>query len=152
MDLRERLARCLDTRRRREECRHVTELSHGAALAGYRIETLIGEGSTGAVYAAEDVALKRRVALKVLLPELARDERFRDRFLRESRLAAALEHPHIVPIHGVGEDAGVLYLAMRYVGGRDLAATIERLGRLDPDRALDICDQVASALDAAHAH
>ena len=130
----------------------MAQLSHGAALAGYRIETLIGQGSTGAVYAAEDVALKRRVALKVLLPELARDERFRERFLRESRLAAALEHPHIVPIHGVGECDGVLFLAMRYVGSRDLAATLQRLGRLEPERAVDICGQVASALDAAHAH
>ena len=95
----------------------MTELGHGVALAGYRIEALIGRGSTGSVYSAEDVALQRRVALKVLLPELARDERFRERFLRESRLAAALEHPHIVPIYAVGESDGVLFLAMRYVGG-----------------------------------
>jgi ABC-type transport system substrate-binding protein/class 3 adenylate cyclase/tRNA A-37 threonylcarbamoyl transferase component Bud32/streptogramin lyase len=130
----------------------VTELGHGVALAGYRIEALIGRGSTGSVYSAEDVALKRRVALKVLLPELARDERFRERFLRESRLAAALEHPHIVPIHAVGESDGVLFLAMRYVGGRDLAALLDRVGRLEPERALRICAHVAAALDAAHAH
>ena len=130
----------------------MTELGHGVALAGYRIEALIGRGSTGSVYSAEDVALKRRVALKVLLPELARDERFRERFLRESRLAAALEHPHIVPIHAVGESDGVLFLAMRYVGGRDLAALLDRVGRLEPERALRICAHVAAALDAAHAH
>ena len=130
----------------------MAELQHGAALAGYRIEALIGQGSTGSVYSAEEVALKRRVALKVLPPELARDERFRERFLRESRMAAALEHPHIVPIHAVGEADGVLFLAMRYVGGRDLAALLDRVGRLEPERAVAICGQVAAALDAAHAH
>src|SRR5512132_227478 len=93
----------------------MAQLEHGAAVAGYGIEAQIGQGSTGSVYSAEDVALKRRVALKVLLPELARDKRFRERFLRESRVAAALEHPHIVPIHSVGESDGGLFLAMRYV-------------------------------------
>jgi serine/threonine-protein kinase len=121
-------------------------------VAGFRIEAVIGHGSTGTVYSAQDVALQRRVALKILLPELARDARFHERFLRESRLAAALEHPHIVPIHGVGESDGVLFLAMRYVGNGDLARLLERVGRLDPDRALLICSHVAGALDAAHAH
>jgi serine/threonine-protein kinase len=121
-------------------------------VAGFRIEALLGQGSTGTVYSAQDVALQRRVALKVLLPELARDARFRERFLRESRLAAALEHPHIVPIHSVGETDGVLFLAMRYVGNGDLARLLERVGRIEPDRALLICSHVAGALDAAHAH
>lgn len=105
----------------------------------------------GTVYSALDVALERRVALKVIAAELARDERFRERFLRESRLAASLEHPHIVPIHSAGEADGVLYLAMRYVDGRDLGALLGSLGRLDPERALAIVAQVADALDAAHA-
>jgi serine/threonine-protein kinase len=105
----------------------------------------------GTVYSAADVALERRVALKVLTPELARDERFRERFLRESKLAASLEHPHIVPIHSAGEADGVLYLAMRYVDGRDLGALLESLGRLDAERTLSILEQVGDALDAAHA-
>ena len=112
---------------------------------------VIGHGSMGSVYSALDVGLDRRVAIKVLLPELARDERFRERFLRESRLAASLEHPHIVPIHAAGESDGLLYLVMRYVDGRDLSALLKRLGRLDAERALAILGQVADALDAAHA-
>jgi ABC-type transport system substrate-binding protein/class 3 adenylate cyclase len=129
----------------------VSELRSGFALAGYRIEALLGSGSMGSVYSALDVELDRRVAVKVLLPELARDERFRERFLRESRLAAGLEHPNVVPIHAAGESDRRLYLIMRYVDGRDLAATLQSLRRLDPDRALDIVDQVGGALDAAHA-
>ena len=128
----------------------MTQLRHGAALAGYRIEALIGEGSTGAVYSALDVALDRRVALKVLLPELARDPRFRERFLRESKVAASLEHPNIVPIHAVGEADGVLFIAMRYVDGRDLSSILQQVGRLDPERVVGLLSQVASALDAAH--
>src|SRR5581483_4925710 len=80
-----------------------------------------------------------------------RDERFRERFLRESKLAASLEHPHIVPIHSAGEADGVLYLAMRYIEGRDLGALLKSLGRLDPARVVAILRQVGSALDVAHA-
>ena len=129
----------------------MADLSTGTAIAGYRIEAVLGHGSMDTVYSALDVSLERRVALKVLTPELARDERFRERFLRESKLAASLEHPHIVPIHAAGEADGVLYLAMRYVEGRDLAALLRSLGRLEPDRALALLGQVASALNAAHA-
>jgi serine/threonine-protein kinase len=125
-------------------------LSTGAAVAGYRIEAVIGHGSMGTVYSAEDVQLARRVALKVMAPELARDERFQERFLRESKLAASLEHPHIVPIHAAGEVDGLLYLAMRYVDGLDLGALLANLGRLDPERTLAILTQIADALDAAH--
>jgi class 3 adenylate cyclase/ABC-type branched-subunit amino acid transport system substrate-binding protein/tRNA A-37 threonylcarbamoyl transferase component Bud32 len=125
-------------------------LPTGTEVAGFRILSLVGEGSSGAVYLAEDVTLARRVALKVLAPELARDVRFRDRFLRESRLAAALDHPHIVPIYAAGEMDGLLYLAMRYVEGRDLRALLDALGRLAPARAVAIVSQVASALDVAH--
>src|SRR5437764_15432522 len=114
----------------------VADLSTGTAIAGYRIEAVLGHGSMGTVYSALDVSLERRVALKVLTPELARDERFRERFLRESKVVSSLEHPHIVPIHAAGEADGVLYLTMRYVEGRDLAALLRILGRLEPDRAL----------------
>jgi YVTN family beta-propeller protein len=101
------------------------------------------------VYQAEDLRLKRKVALKLLAPELAEDQRFRDRFLRESELAASLDHPNIVPIYAAGEADGQLYIAMRYVPGGDL----KRLLRdgLEPDRACGLLAQVASALDAAHA-
>jgi YVTN family beta-propeller protein len=126
-------------------------LGVGAVVGGYRVESVLGSGSMGTVYSALDVALERRVALKVLTPELARDERFRERFLRESKLAASLEHPHIVPIHAAGEVDGVLFLAMRYVDGRDLSALLDSLGRLDPERAVHIVGQVAGALDGAHA-
>ncbi len=125
-------------------------LDVGTVVGGYRIESALGQGSMGTVYSALDVALERRVALKILTPELARDERFRERFLRESKLAASLEHPHIVPIHAAGEADGLLFLAMRYVDGEDLAALLQSLGRLDPDRALSIVGQVAGALDAAN--
>jgi class 3 adenylate cyclase/ABC-type transport system substrate-binding protein/tRNA A-37 threonylcarbamoyl transferase component Bud32/streptogramin lyase len=129
----------------------VADLTTGAAIAGYRIEAVLGHGSMGTVYSALDTGLDRRVALKVLTPELYRDERFRERFLRESKLAASLEHPHIVPIYAAGEADGSLYLAMRYIEGRDLSALLKSLGRLDPERVLAIVRQVASALDVAHA-
>jgi serine/threonine protein kinase len=87
----------------------------GRSLAGYRIERLLGRGGMGAVYLPRDERMGRQVALKVLPPELADDERFRERFLREWRIAAALEHPHIVPIYDAGEADGQLYIAMRYV-------------------------------------
>ncbi|MEA2296975.1 MAG: hypothetical protein QOE86_4614, partial [Solirubrobacteraceae bacterium] len=129
----------------------MTGLRSGFSVAGYRIEAPLGTGSTGTVYSALDAALDRRVAIKVLLPELARDERFRERFLRESRLAASLEHPNVIPIHAVGDADGVLYLVMRYVDGRDLAATLRRHRRLDPATVLELLGQVADALDTAHA-
>ncbi len=89
----------------------------GTELLGYRIEELLGRGGMGVVYRAYDVALERSVALKLLAPSLAEDREFRERFLVESRLAAALEHPNVVPIHDAGEADGQLYLAMRYVEG-----------------------------------
>ena len=121
----------------------------GAVIAGFRIEALVGEGAMGSVYLAENAA-GHRIALKVLLPEVARDERFRARFLRESQLAARLEHPSIVPVIESGEEDGQLYLAMEYVDGSDLRDVLRREGRLEPDRALALIGQVASALDAAH--
>jgi serine/threonine protein kinase len=122
----------------------------GHEFAGYRVEALIGRGGMGAVYRAEDMRLGRKVALKLLVPELAEDERFRERFLRESRLAAAIDHPNIVPIYQAGEIDGVLFIAMRYVEGEDLGHVLAETGALEPANAVAIVEQVAKALDAAH--
>jgi serine/threonine-protein kinase len=121
----------------------------GSALAGYRIESVAGRGGMGTVYLAEDERLGRRIALKVISPELATDEAFRERFLREWRVAASLEHPNIVPIHDAGESDGRLFIAMRYVEGSDLRSLIASDGPLEPPRTVAIAAQVASALDAA---
>ena len=123
----------------------------GTELAGYRIERVIGRGGMSSVYLAHHVRLERRVALKLLAPELADSERFRDRFLRESRLAASIDHPNIVPIYDADEASGTLFIAMRYVEGTDLKELIRAEGRLDGGRTAAIVGQVASALDAAHA-
>ena len=128
-----------------------TRLEAGSELAGYRVERVLGQGGMGVVYLARDVRLERPVALKVVREDLAGDPRFRAWFLQESQLAAGLDHPSIVPVYGAGEDAGVLYLAMRYVAGRSLGDVLKGDGALDPDRTLRILGQVAAALDAAHA-
>ncbi len=120
-------------------------------LPGYRVEELIGHGGMGVVYLAFDLRLKRRVALKLMTPDLAVDERFRERFARESELVMSLEHPNVVPIHDAGELEGQLYLAMRYVEGTDLRALLRAEGALAPARGVAIVGQVAHALDAAHA-
>ncbi len=122
----------------------------GSEVAGFRLEELIGRGGMGAVYRATDVRLGRSVALKLLVPELAESDRFRERFLRESQLAASLDHPHIVPIYAAGDADGQLYLAMRYVEGFDLRQVIAREAPMDPARALGLIEQVGDALDAAH--
>jgi len=124
----------------------------GTEVAGYRIVEQAGSGGMGVVYRAEETGLGGRpVALKLLPPALAGDPEFRARFLREMRVAAAIDHPNIVPIYRAGEDRGLLYLAMRYVHASDLRRVLEAEGRLDPGRTLAILDQVARALDAAHA-
>jgi Protein kinase domain/Domain of unknown function (DUF4328) len=124
----------------------------GTAVAGYRIVERVGSGGMGVVWRAEETGLgDRPVALKLLPPALAGDPDFRARFLREMRVAAAIDHPNIVPIYRAGEDRGLLYLAMRYVHASDLRRVLEAEGRLEPGRALAILDQVARALDAAHA-
>jgi serine/threonine protein kinase len=124
----------------------------GTEVAGYRIVKRVGSGGMGVVYRAEETGLgDRPVALKLLAPALADDPGFRARFLREMRVAAAIDHPNIVPIYRAGEDRGQLYLAMRYVHASDLRRALEAEGRLEPGRALAILDQVARALDAAHA-
>ena len=123
----------------------------GTELAGYRIESLLGRGGMGDVYLSRDRRLKRRVALKLLAPNLGADGRFRERFLRESELAASIDHPNITPVYEAGEVDGLLYIAMRYVEGEDLKSLLAAEGRLEPGRALALLDQVAVALDAAHA-
>ncbi len=105
----------------------------------------------GSVYEAEHTILRRRAALKMLLPELAGDAESRDRFVAESEMVAALDHPSIIPIYDSGEVDGVVYIAMRYVAGGDLAALIGR-GPIEPQRVVAILEQVADALDSAHAH
>ena len=130
---------------------HVTDDQRvGTELAGYRIESLLGVGGMSVVYVAEDLRLKRRVALKLLASRLAEDASFRDRFLRESELAASIDHPNIVPIYEAGTTEDLLFIAMRYVEGRDLKERLQR-GRLEPGDAIGILAQAASALDTAHA-
>jgi serine/threonine-protein kinase len=123
----------------------------GTVIAGYRIEERIGRGGMGVVYRAEHINLQRRAAIKIIAPDLAESVGFRERFTREARIAAALQHPNIVTVYDAGEVDGLLYLAMQYIEGEDLSAVLMREGRLRPYRAIDVCRQVASALDAAHA-
>ncbi|HEV7465305.1 MAG TPA: serine/threonine-protein kinase [Candidatus Dormibacteraeota bacterium] len=119
-------------------------------FAGYRIEGLIRHGGMASVYRARHLVLQRTAALKVLTPALARDQRFRARFLGESRTAASLDHPHIVPIYDAGEADGALFIAMRLIEGSDLGTMLGRETRLEPRRVVEILGQVAGALDAAH--
>ena len=122
----------------------------GTELAGYRLESALGWGGMSIVYLAEDQRLKRRVALKLLAGHLAQDDAFRDRFLRESELAASIDHPNIVPVYEAGTAEGILFIAMRYVGGGDLKERLRR-GPMDPADAIGLVAQIAIALDAAHA-
>jgi serine/threonine-protein kinase len=123
----------------------------GSVIAGHRLERLVGRGGMGVVYAAVDETLGRTVALKLIAPELAADPGFRGRFMTESRLAASLDHPNVVPIFRAGEEDGLLFMAMRFVEGDDLRTLVERDGPLPVDRAAAQITQVAAALDAAHA-
>jgi serine/threonine protein kinase len=120
-------------------------------IASYEMVEELGRGGMAVVYRARDVRLDRWVALKVLGEDLARDEGFRRRFIRESRAAAAVDHPNIIPIFDAGEANGMLFIAMRYVGGQDVHSLLNRMGPLPSARATGIVAQVASALDAAHA-
>lgn len=118
----------------------------------YQLQELIGRGGMGEVYRAFDTKTDRVVALKVLPHRLAEDETFQQRFRREAQAAAALNEPHVVPIHSYGEIDGRLYLDMRLIEGRTLGAILSDTGRpLDPALAVNIVEQVAGALDAAHA-
>jgi serine/threonine protein kinase len=127
------------------------DFAPGSQVAGYQIVELIGRGGMAVVYRARDIRLDRWVALKILAPDLALDQTFRQRFIRESRAAAAVDHPNIVPIFEAGEADGVLFIAMRYVGGQDVHSLLARVGPLPAARVVGIVTQVASALDAAHA-
>ncbi|GAA2797630.1 MULTISPECIES: serine/threonine-protein kinase [Kitasatospora] len=124
----------------------------GRRVAGYRLESEIGRGGMAVVYRAKDLRLGRTVAVKLLAPELARNEVFRKRFIHESEAAAAIDHPHIIPVFEAGEADGILFIAMRYVEGGDLRGLIRRDGPFQVERAAQLALQIASALDAAHAH
>ena len=125
--------------------------SVGSQLAGYRLEEPIGRGGMADVFRARDERLERQVALKILGPELAEDPVFRKRFIRESRAAAAIQHPNIIPVFDAGEASGVLFIAMPLINGGDARSLLRRNGWLLPARVAEIVSQVASALDAAHA-
>ena len=126
-------------------------LDIGSELAGYRVVGLLGRGGMGFVFEAEHLLLGRKAALKTLAPELAQDPDFRERFIRESQMIAALDHPNIIPIYDAGEVDGVVYIAMRHVQGGDLKDLIDSRGALEIDQALAILEQSGAALDAAHA-
>ena len=127
------------------------DLAPGERIAGYEIQQPIGRGGMAVVYRALDLRLGRLVALKVLAPHLGEDEAFRQRFMRESRAAAGVDHPHIIPVFEAGESGGVLFIAMRYVSHGDVRSLLDAEGKQSPARTLEIAGQVASALDAAHA-
>jgi non-specific serine/threonine protein kinase len=147
------LPRLVEVRRRCETQRRLASAipQIGDSLAGYRIERLLGRGGMGAVFLATHQRLGRQDALKVLVPELAEDEVFRQRFIRESQLAASLDHPNIIPIYNADEAGGVLFIAMRYIEGSDLRAVLRTTGSLPPQRTAQIVEEVAGALDTAHA-
>jgi serine/threonine protein kinase len=123
----------------------------GARFGPYELRSLIGTGGMGEVYRAYDTRKGRMVALKLLRSELAADPAFQDRFRRESRVAARLQEPHVIPVHDFGEIDGVLFIDMRLVDGRSLKDLLRERGALEPAQAAAITAQVASALDAAHA-
>jgi Protein kinase domain len=126
------------------------QLGRGSIVGGYRIDGQISRGGMGIVYRATNVALNRIYALKVLTPELAEDDRFRERFKREMRIAASLHHPNVVAIHYAGEHEGLLFFVMDFVSGSDLRDLLKDTGAIEPHRAVDLLAQFASALDAAH--
>jgi serine/threonine protein kinase len=131
--------------------RESSGLTPGAEFAGFRIERTLGHGGMGIVYLAREARLDRLVALKVIRAELAEDERFRARFREESRTAASIEHPRVVTVFGAGERDGLVYVAMRFVPGRDLGRMIKVRGTLPGDEAASLIAQVADGLDAVHA-
>jgi serine/threonine protein kinase len=128
-----------------------SQLESGFVIAGYRIDELISRGGMGVVYRVTNVALNRIYALKVLAPELAGDEAFRERFKREMRIAASIRHPNVVGIHYAGEDDGLLFFVMDFVYGTDLREMLRKSGAVEPGRAVELLVQFAAALDAAHA-
>ena len=123
----------------------------GDEFAGYRLRSVLGRGGMSVVFQAEHPRLGNVVAVKVLAPDLASDDVFRTRFLEESRIAASMNHPNVIPIHDMGASDGLLYIVMRYVSGTDLRQMIKKRGRLQPEVAVFLLSQAARALDAAHA-
>ena len=123
----------------------------GTSFAGYRVESLLGRGGMSVVYLAEHPRLKSKVALKLLAPALAEDDVSRERLVRESRLAASLSHPNVIPVYDTGEEDGVLFVSMRFVAGQDLRALIREGGPLSVADTASVISQAAAALDAAHA-
>jgi len=121
-----------------------------AIIAGYRIESVLGRGGMGTVYKATQLELGRAVAIKLIATERARNPEFRNRFTTESRIAASIEHPNVIPVYEAGNDDGLLFIAMRLVDGLDLAQLVDSTGPLPPERAIRVISQVAAALDAAH--
>jgi hypothetical protein len=128
------------------------EFAPGDVFVNHRIEGLAGRGGMGVVYRAIDLDLDRIVALKVIAPALAEEPDFRARFVAESKAAASIEHPHVIPVYYAGEREGVLFIVMRYVDGPDLRALVRADGALDGERAAHIVAQIGDALDAAHEH
>jgi hypothetical protein len=128
-----------------------TELADGDEFAGYRIERRLGRGGMGILYLAIEPGLERHVAVKLIAPEAAADEIFARRFAEESRIAASIEHPNVVPIYAAGEEGGVPWIAMRYVAGSDLGRRLTREGRLEPGEAVALIAQIGAGLDAIHA-
>jgi serine/threonine protein kinase/CHASE2 domain-containing sensor protein len=122
-----------------------------AIIAGYRIEEVLGRGGMGIVYRANQLALGREVAIKLIATERSDDPVFRERFTSESRIAASIEHANVIPVYEAGEDDGLLFIAMRLVEGLDLGQLLARLGPLSPERSASVTIQIAGALDAAHA-
>ena len=127
-----------------------TDFAPGMQIAGCRIEAVAGRGGMGVIYRAVELRLQRPVAVKLIAADRAADAAFRERFERESRLTAAIDHPNVIPVYAAGEDAGRLYLVMRYVAGTDLRSLLERERHLAPGRAAGIVAQVGAGLDAAH--
>jgi serine/threonine protein kinase len=130
---------------------HGIELSEGDEFAGYRVERRLGRGGMGVLYLALEPGLERRVALKLIAPEAAADEVFARRFAEESKIAASIEHPNVVPIYAAGKEGGVPFIAMRFVAGADLAKRLAREGRLDIATAVELIAQIGNGLDAIHA-
>ena len=122
----------------------------GEDFAGYRLRAVIGRGGMSVVYEAENLRLGSTIALKVLAPELSTDDTFRARFLKESRIAASLNHPHVIPIYDTGPEGELLYIAMRYVSGSDLRSVLRKSTRISPEQTLLLIGQTGRALDAAH--
>jgi serine/threonine-protein kinase len=127
------------------------DLLPGAEIAGCRIEAVAGRGGMGIVYRATQLSLGRPVAVKLIAPDRAGDPGFRERFERESRVAAAIDHPNVIPVYAAGEEGGHLYLVMRYVKGTDLQGLLARERRLPPENVAAIACQIGAALDASHA-